>query len=68
LDCIARAEKSMNELAQWRPQPAHIEIVHPLGLYMKFPANHHNALALANFGLSCVRELENENAIEDYSI
>jgi len=47
---------------------ARITIQHSLGLYMSFPAGHHNAMGLVAFGQECIRDLENEYATDDWSI
>lgn len=52
----------------WQFGNARIEIRHPLGLYMNFPAKHHNALRLVEFSQECIRDLENQAAVEDWSI
>lgn len=47
---------------------ATITIVHPLGLFMKFSATHHNAMALVAFGMECIKDLEAQAATDDWSV
>jgi hypothetical protein len=52
----------------WPLKRARITITHPAGLFMDFSANRHNATALVAFAQECIRDLENENSTEDWSI
>lgn len=56
---------SVNE---WEPRHALIRITHPAGLFMQFPASHHNVIGLVAFGQQCIREIENDHALHDWCI
>lgn len=65
---LSRKPKTTTAALGQRAESGRVIIVHPLGLRLEFNANHRNAAKLLEFAAGCIRDLENEYAIHDWSI